>query len=108
MTNGNGRSLFGLRVACVLVLALAFVMASSPRAVAQTSTTGGVTGSITDPSGAVVPKADVTLTRTDTNAVEKQSTNESGQFVFSGLTPGTYKITVTAPGFRVASESSLL
>ena len=71
-------------------------------AVGQTSTTGVVAGVVTDPSGAVVPKASVDLTNMDTNSVAKQTSNDSGQFVFAGLAPGNYKITVKITGFRTA------
>ena len=78
-----------------------------PRAVAQTSTTGVLAGTIEDASGAVVPKAQVDLTNMDTNASVKQISNEAGQFVFPGLAPGNYKVTVTMAGFRTASFPNL-
>src|SRR5260370_8416047 len=80
----------------------------SPRALAQTSTTGALAGVVTDPSGAVVPKADVQLVNADTNAVEKQLTNDAGQFIFASLTPGTYKIPVQTAGFRTPSLTGVL
>ena len=81
---------------------LAAVLAA-PRAMGQTSTTGVVAGVVADPSGAVVPKAGVELTNMETNSVARQVSNDSGQFVFAGLAPGNYKITVKTAGFRTAS-----
>jgi len=107
MKNVNGRFVIG-RVAYLLLFAAAMLVAVSPRAAAQTATTGAIAGTITDPSGAVIPKADVQLTKTDTNAVEKQSTNDAGQFVFSNVAPGPYRITITAAGFRVASTNVIV
>ena len=83
------------------VIAAAFFM--TPIATGQTSTTSVIAGVVTDPSGAVVPKAAVDLTNMDTNSVARQLSNDSGQFVFAGLTPGNYKITVRIEGFRTAS-----
>ena len=80
----------------------------APAGLAQTSTTGALAGVITDPTGAVVPKAEVQLVNADTNATEKQVTNDSGQYIFPSLTPGNYKITVRVAGFRTATVSNLI
>ncbi len=72
-------------------------------ATAQTATSGTVVGSVTDPSGAVVPKAEVRLENLGTSAVSTQTTNSSGEFTFVNVTPGSYKVTVTASGFRTSS-----
>jgi hypothetical protein len=77
-------------------------------AAAQTSTTGSITGSVADPSGAMVPRAEVQLTNVETNAVQVQTTNESGGYVFPSVVPGTYRITVKLTGFRTASVSSVV
>src|SRR5262249_889191 len=61
-----------------------------------------------DPSGAIVPKAQVELANADTNVVVKQVSNEAGQFVFAGLAPGSYKLTVRLSGFRTASVPSVM
>jgi hypothetical protein len=67
---------------------------------AQSITSGDVTGIVTDPSGAVVPNAAVTLTNVNTNAVQKSSTNAQGNYRFAFVTPGAYKIAVAATGFQ--------
>ncbi|MEO8027719.1 MAG: carboxypeptidase-like regulatory domain-containing protein, partial [Bryobacteraceae bacterium] len=63
---------------------------------------------MSDPSGAVVPLAVVELTSKDTNAIQSQPTNSSGQYVFTGVRPGSYKLTVKLAGFRTASVPSVL
>jgi hypothetical protein len=73
------------------------------RAAAQSATSGAISGVVTDPSGASVPKAQVELVSKDTNASQTQATNASGQYLFSGVRPGQYKITVKMPGFRTSS-----
>jgi hypothetical protein len=67
---------------------------------AQSITAGDVTGTVTDPSGASVPKATVTLTNTSTNASQKITTNAEGSFRFAFVPPGNYKVLVSAAGFQ--------
>lgn len=85
---------------CVLLLAGAIVSA-------QTATSGTVVGTVTDPTGAVVPKAEVQLVNLETNATATQITNAAGQYTFPNVAPGTYKITVKMAGFRTASVPNL-
>src|ERR1700745_1351150 len=69
-------------------------------AAAQSLTSGDAAGTITDPSGAVVPNATVTLKSNDTGATQTRTTNAQGAYRFSLLAPGTYTISVTASGFQ--------
>jgi hypothetical protein len=70
----------------------------------QTSTgSASVTGRVTDPSGAIVPGATVTLTDASTSISQKDRTNPAGIYLFNNVNPGTYEITVTSKGFRVAA-----
>jgi hypothetical protein len=66
---------------------------------AQTSTQGGIIGTITDPSGAVVGNAAITIQNKGTNAVSKVTTDGSGFFNVPLLDPGDYKVMISAPGF---------
>jgi hypothetical protein len=59
-----------------------------------------VTGTVTDPTGAVVPTADVALLNPATNTSYRTQTNAVGGFTFANLPPGDYKVTITVPGFR--------
>lgn len=61
---------------------------------------GSITGQVTDPSGAVLANATVTVTDTDTGAVAHVTTTSAGFYTAPGLLPGNYSVTVTAPGFR--------
>jgi len=69
---------------------------------AQVRTTGQLTGTAVDPSGAVLPGIHVTARDTTTNISESVITNASGQYVFPDLQPGTYELTASAPGFATA------
>ena len=84
-------------------LAVSGVLALCPNLLpAQTATTGVVLGKVTDPSGALVVGAEVTLIDTTTTRSRTQKTNEAGLYTFAGVLPGTYVLTVTAKGFSTA------
>src|SRR5690348_7380534 len=68
-------------------------------AFSQGTDLGIVRGTITDVSGAVVPKAGVEITDLATNAVRKLTTDSEGNYEAAGLRYGDYKVTVTAAGF---------
>ena len=66
--------------------------------VAQT-VTGSITGVVTDLSGAVVPRAEVTAENTATGVKTHEQTNDAGAYTIRFLPVGTYRITVSSPGF---------
>ncbi len=68
---------------------------------------GGINGTVTDQSGAVVPGADVTLTNMGTAATSKAVSSSAGEFSFPDLPVGSYQIGVTAPGFKVMSVQKI-
>ena len=96
------------RRAVLLASFLAFVLALAPAALfAQTATQGLVNGVVTDPSGAVVPNAQVTLTEQGTNAVQTSLTDSAGHYAFPAVNPGDYALAVTAKGFRTTQISQV-
>jgi protocatechuate 3,4-dioxygenase beta subunit len=74
---------------------------------AQSITSGDITGTVTDPSGAAVPDAAVTAVNTNTNATQNTVTNPQGSYRFAFLPPGTYSVTVTAKGFQTKKVSGI-
>lgn len=60
-----------------------------------------ITGIITDPSGAVVPKAEIVASNGDTGIVSRTQANEAGVYVAFSLIPGPYSVEVRASGFKV-------
>src|SRR6266481_428447 len=68
---------------------------------------GTIIGTTTDPSGAGVPNAQVTATDTEKGVSQTTTTNDSGNYSFTNLTPGTYKITVEDKGFKTAVQSNV-
>ncbi|MGC2329068.1 MAG: TonB-dependent receptor [Candidatus Sulfotelmatobacter sp.] len=76
---------------------LLFTVLFSTAAFAQF--TSGVQGTVQDPSAAGIPKATVQLVNNATKATQLATTDESGNFRFLSVAPGSYKITVEAAGF---------
>src|SRR5436190_6305019 len=64
------------------------------------SDNANVSGVITDPSGAAIPRAKVTLKNQATGLTREAATNESGVFAIPTVPPGMYTINVEAPGFK--------
>lgn len=62
-----------------------------------------VRGTVRDPQNNLVSGANVTLTDPERNFIRTQSTNEDGAYVFTAIPPGTYKLEISAPGFKTAS-----
>src|SRR5438874_7155772 len=93
-----------LKAFCAITCALLFV---TTNLFAQTSTSGTVVGTVTDPSGAVTPNAEVQLLNVETNAAVSQKTNDSGGFSFPNVAPGSYRVTVKMSGFRAATVDGL-
>jgi Carboxypeptidase regulatory-like domain len=67
----------------------------------------GMTGTVTDSSGAVVPDANVTITNQATSVSDNTVTSSSGTYSFKGLTPGKYNVTVEAAGFKKGVQNSV-
>ena len=68
----------------------------------------GLTGTITDPSGAVVGGASVIVTNEGTSVAQKLVTSSAGTYTVRGLIPGTYRIEVTAQGFQKEIKQGIL
>ena len=79
--------------------ALALLVSRAPVAEAQLQA-GRIVGTVTDPSGAVIPNATVTVTEQSTNTSHKALTAGSGDFVATPLNPGIYTVRISAAGFQ--------
>ena len=69
---------------------------------------GTITGTITDPQGGAVPNAKVTITEDATGLTYSVESGMSGEYVRPLLKPGTYTVTVEAPGFRKAEQRNIV
>ena len=68
---------------------------------------GTISGSVTDPSGAVVTGAAVVVRETQTGTVNRTRSDNAGQYVVPFLLPGEYSITVTATGFETVTRGGI-
>ncbi len=76
-----------------------FLLTGSLALYAQ-SERGNITGIISDPAGAAIAGAELSVISRDTNAVTKATTTSSGEYNAANLPPGVYRIEITAPGFK--------
>src|SRR5687767_8937495 len=90
-----------------VALSIAGLLCFASFASAQTIT-GEITGTVLDPSDAVVPGATVELVREGTRASRVGTTNPAGIFVFPALPPGTYTLKVSSAGFRGFEQSGIV
>src|ERR1700749_4316099 len=89
----------------IILAAMGIAFLSQP---AQAQTTyGSITGSVTDPSGATIAGAQVTLTNVGTSEKRTQPTGSDGLFLFVNLIPGSYGIDVEKPGFKRYSRPQI-
>ena len=86
------------------ILFLSHLLCSSTQASAQTTTSGGLTGVVTDASGAVVPEAKIEIRDTTRGSFQTAKTDGDGVYRFFFLVPGRYTLTVSHPGFRDESQ----
>jgi len=93
------RQIFSSLFACFLICLAVLWLSSSPSAWAQSTSTGTVVGAVTDPSGAVVGGATVTITDVSTNVARSTTTNASGRYTYVDVNPGTYNMAVSKSGF---------
>lgn len=83
----------------VLARSLLWAALAAALLLAQTER-GNITGVISDPTHAPIPGAGIVLVQTDTNATTKAASMNSGEYNLPNLPPGSYRMEVTAPGFK--------
>ncbi len=91
-------------ISIVLAVAVAGLLFSLP---AQGQASTSLNGTVTDPSGAAVAHARVTLTNVATNFVRETTTTVRGGYEFVSLLPGSYQLTVAVSGFRTYVQNDL-
>src|SRR5580704_2826452 len=83
---------------CVAITIACLISLTQHTGFAQAS--AGITGTITDPSGAVVTNAKVTITNEQTSVAANTLSSSAGTYSFKGLLPGQYTVAVDASGFK--------
>jgi outer membrane receptor protein involved in Fe transport len=93
---------------CVLLFAALFCVVSFlPNTASSQAVYGSIFGTVTDPSGAAVPNAKVTVTDIAKGTVDTTTTNATGNYTVTHLIPDAYAIKVEAPGFKTAEQRGI-
>jgi hypothetical protein len=96
-----------LKLSVLFTLFIVTILSYASRSWAQSSTTGGLTGAVTDSTGAAVPTATVTLVNLATNQSQTTTTDASGGYGFSLLPAGAYGVNFSAQGFKTSHLASV-
>lgn len=95
------------RALAVRILVILVCLAVSQPSLWSQIRSGAISGSVVDPSGAIVAGAAVTVTETSTNVRYDIKTNQSGEFQAPYLPPGVYRVEVTQPGFQKSMRDAI-
>ena len=93
------------RILSVFVMAL---LLASIEAAAQSVAVAQLSGTVLDESGAALPGVEVTITKTDTGMTRFMITNEKGEYVFTNLPVGPYKLASKLSGFSTFEQSGIV
>jgi hypothetical protein len=91
-----------------LAFVFSFVIAMSGIAMAQSTTTGAIGGSVTNPNNEVIAGAAVTARNSETNKEDTATSDDQGRFRIANLQPGIYTVTVNATGFGLFTQDNLV
>ncbi|MDQ3801755.1 MAG: Plug and carboxypeptidase regulatory-like domain-containing protein, partial [Acidobacteriota bacterium] len=90
------------------IVLLFIISLLSGAASAQTATSGQITGNVSDPSGAAVPDASITVTHAGTGETRTVTTSADGNYTIPNLGVGTYRMRVTKSGFKETSVANVV
>ena len=96
---------FTTKLAAILALGL---IAGVLGIFAQSTVSGGISGKVSDPQGAVVPNATITVTNKATNAVVNVTTNDDGTYRVTNLQPGNYSVSAASGSFSPAKAENVI
>ena len=91
-----------VRIACCICVVFSF----ASHAWAQAGR-GSISGTITDPSGAVIPQASITLLNNANGLTQHTVTNAAGSYTFVSLNPGQYQVTASKTGFESVAQENI-
>ncbi len=106
MTRSNSDSLWFTRYRRLLILPV-LLLAGLPLAVRAQQETGTIAGTVTDPTGAVIPKAQITVTQEETNAKVTTTSDGSGLYSVPALSVGHYTLVVSMQGFQTYRKTGI-
>ena len=94
-----------LYIICLLAISTFTLL---PAWAQSTISTGSIQGTVTDPNGAVIPNAAVTITNKGTGAQVKVNSSSTGTYASGALQPGTYEVRIEAPGFQTQALTTVV
>lgn len=100
------RSIFRFPIALFVAASLLWPVAPSVLHAQEFRAT--LTGQVTDPSGAIVPKAQIKAENIETGSVYTAETSDAGVYYIPYVVPGTYKVSAIAPGFKTAVQDNVV
>jgi len=95
------------QMVCALALWMTMIGAATPLCLAQTASTGALSGTVTDPQGAVVPGVQIKVTSEATGETRTVTSRSDGTYVMPLLPPGSYRVEVEAKGFKRGVRSGV-
>ena len=98
------RLIYSIRI--LLIVCLGLLLANGVWA--QSTTDGAIDGTVTDPSGALVAGASVTVTSNATGLEQKTATDETGYFRVAKLQPSSYRVQIEAKGFAAFTAEKVI
>jgi outer membrane receptor protein involved in Fe transport len=108
MNNKKGIVSMKMRIFTMSLLALCLALFTMGGAFAQSSTTGSIEGTVTDPSGGVVPNATVTVSGSNLISPQTATTDDQGHYRVLNLPPGRYTVSIGAvSGFGEAKQENV-
>ncbi len=100
------RQIFSSLFACFLLCCAIALVSNAAPLWAQSTSTGTLAGTVTDPSGAVVAGATLTLTDPSTKTSRSVTSNDAGRYIFVDVTPGAYDLSITKQGFSTTKSQT--
>ena len=106
MTLRSLRRIYATLIVSIFVFSLTMLANVQP-AVAQTTGSASLRGTVKDPQGAIIRDAIVTMTNERTKDERQTKSSEDGTYTFTALTPGNYTLKTEAPGFKTKTQTGL-
>lgn len=103
----NHKPLAARRVLLGAALAVALLLPAATMRVAAQNTSGSISGTVRDPSGAVIPGASITLINVERKVKIEGRSGLDGTFKFAAIPPGGYRLEITSPGFAYTKSAEM-
>src|SRR5579863_6274530 len=91
----------------VKLIAIALFISLFGTVGAYSQATASLRGTVSDPTGAVIPGATVTIKSADNGAIRKSATDPNGDYSFLQVAPGNYKLVAEKPGFATMTKEDI-